>query len=65
MNGGETGERSLRRTLFPLGFLTVTLANLMELRWRMEGEDGEEAVKMERDLVREGSEKEGEEVGLG
>ena len=47
------------------GFLTVTLANLIELRCRMVGEVGEEAVKMERDLLREGSEKEGEEVGLG
>ena len=30
----------------------------------MEGELGVEAVKMERDFLSEGSEKEGEEVGL-
>ena len=51
--------------LFPFGgFLTVTLANLMELRCRVEGEVGVEAVKIERDLLREGSKNEGEEMGL-
>ena len=64
MYGGEAEERSTFVSLFPLGgFLTVTLANLIELRCRVVGEVGEEAVKMERDLLREGSEKEGEEVG--
>ena len=41
-------------SLFPFGgFLTVTLANLMELRCRVEGEVGVEAMKIERDLLRE------------
>ena len=63
MYGGEPEER-IRGSLFSLGFLIVTLANLIELRGRMEGELGVEAVKMERDFLSEGSEKEGEEVGL-
>ena len=63
--GGESEERSTLGSLFPLGaFLTLTFTNLMELRWRVEGEVGEAAVKIERDILREGSEKEGEEVGL-
>ena len=47
------------------GFLTVTLANLMEFICRVEGEEGEVAMKIGRDFLRAGSEKEGEEVGLG
>ena len=47
------------------GFLSVTLANLMEFICRVEGEEGEVAVKIGRDFLRAGSEKEGEEVGLG
>ena len=58
-------ESSAFKLFFPLGgFLTVTLANLMELRCRVEGEEGVEAVKIERDFLRVGSENEGEEVGL-
>ena len=63
MYEGEPEER-FRGSLLPLDFLIVTLANLIELRGRMEGELGVEAVKMERDFLSEGSEKEGEEVGL-
>ena len=64
MYGGQSGV-SGRGTLFPLAFLMVTLAKRMELIGMVEGERGEEAVKMERDLLRAGSEKDGEEVGLG
>ena len=37
----------------------------MEFICRVEGEEGEVAVKIGRDFLRAGSEKEGEEVGLG
>ena len=47
-----------------MGFLTITLENLMELMCKVEGEEGVEVVNTERDFLREGSEKEGEEVGL-
>ena len=43
----------------------VTLAKRMELMGMVEGESGEDAVKMERDFLRAGSENDGEEVGLG
>ena len=43
----------------------VTLAKRIELMGMVEGERGEDAVKIERDLLRVGSEKEGKEVGLG
>ena len=51
-------------SLFPLGFLMVTLANQMELIGMVEGDRGVEAVKMYRVLLRAGSENDGEEVGL-
>ena len=60
---GELEERT-RGSLFPLGFLIVTLANLIEFSGRVDGEIGVVAVKIERDFLREGSEKEGEDVGL-
>ena len=51
MYGGETGERTALLSFFPFGgFLTVTLANLMELRWSVDGEEGVVAVKMDSDL---------------
>ena len=43
----------------------VTLAKRIELMGMVEGERGEDAVKIERDRLRAGAEKEGEEVGLG
>ena len=42
----------------------MTLENLIELSGRVEVDRGVEAVKMERDFLRAGSENEGEEVGL-
>ena len=43
----------------------MTFENLMEFRCKVEGDEGEVAVKTERDFFNEGSEKDGEEVGLG
>ena len=43
----------------------VTLAKRMEEMGMVEGERGEEAVKMDRDFLRAGSVNDGEEVGLG
>ena len=40
------------------------MAKRIEFRCSVEGEVGVVAVKMEREFLREGSEKEGEEVGL-
>ena len=52
-------------SLFPFGaFRTVTFTNLMELRCKVVGEEGEEAVKIQSGLLSVGSENEGEEVGL-
>ena len=42
----------------------VTFSNLMESRGKVEGERGDLSEKMERDLRREGSMKEGESIGL-
>ena len=65
MYGGEAEERSPLISLFPLDFFrTVTFANRMELRCKVEGEVGVEAVKIERDFLSVGSENTGEEVGL-
>ena len=36
----------------------------MELRWSVEGDEGVVAVKMDKDFLRVGSEKEGDAVGL-
>ena len=45
-------------------FLTVTLENLIEFKCKVVGEVGDEAVKMDRDFFKDGSEKEGEDEGL-
>ena len=42
----------------------MILAKRIEFRCSVEGEVGVVTVKMDRDFLREGSEKEGEEVGL-
>ena len=42
----------------------MTLAKRIEFKGRVEGEVGVEAVKIERDCLSEGSEKDGEVVGL-
>ena len=58
-------DRSAFVFLFPLGGLrTVTFVNLMEFICKVEGDDGEVAVKTESDFFNEGSENDGEEVGL-
>ena len=36
----------------------------MEFRWRVDGEEGVVAVKIDSDICREGSEKDGEDSGL-
>ena len=41
-------------------FLIITFSNLIELRWRVDGEDGVTVEKIDSVLWREGSEKEGE-----
>ena len=52
-------------SLFPFDFFrTVTFAKWMELRCKVEGEEGVVVVKIDRDFLSVGSEKEGEEVGL-
>ena len=45
-------------------FLIVTFSNLIELRWRVDGEDGVTVEKIDSVLWREGLEKEGEDRGL-
>ena len=45
-------------------FLTVTFSNWMELRWRVDGEEGVDAEKIDKDLCKEGLEKAGEDKGL-
>ena len=50
--------------LFLLDFLIVTFSNLIESKGRIEGEIGYLSRKMFRDFKREGSIKEGEEIGL-
>ena len=63
--GGEPVERSTFLFLFPFGgFRTVTFENLMELIGKVVADDGDVAVKTESDFFNEGSEKEGDEVGL-
>ena len=58
-------DRSAFVFLFPLGGLrTVTFENLMELICNVVGDEGEVAVKTESDFFNEGSEKDGDEVGL-
>ena len=58
--------RSTFLFFFPLGcFRTVTFENLMEFRCKVEGDEGEVAVKTESDFFNVGLEKDGEEVGLG
>ena len=65
MYGEEAKERSPLISLFPLDFFqTVAFVKRMEVRCKVEGEVGVEAVKIERDLLSVGSENEGEEVGL-
>ena len=58
-------ERSTFLFLFSFGGLrTVTFENLMELICKVVGDDGDVAVKTESDFFKEGSEKEGDVVGL-
>lgn len=45
-------------------FLTVTFSNQIELRCRVDEEEGVDAEKIDKDLCREGSEKDGEDKGL-
>ena len=45
-------------------FLTVTFLKHIEFKWRVEGEVGVVAKKIDRDHWSDGSEKEGEEAGM-
>ena len=53
-------ERSPVSPFLSFFFLTVTFLNQMELRWRVDGEEGVDAEKIDKDLCREGSDKDGE-----
>ena len=50
--------------MFFLDFLTVTFSNLIESKGRVDGEMGDLSEKISRAFRREGSLKEGEEIGL-
>ena len=57
-------DRTPEGSVFSFFFWTVTFSNRMEFRWRVEGEEGVFAKKIDRDLWSEGSEKDGEDMRL-